>query len=87
MRKRATLVNQIRAEHTNNLLLDAGDVFSGTLYFNQYIGQVDMEFMNLLKYDAMTFGNHQFDLGSSSRWPLRFYLNLLKRSVFSIRKC
>ena len=64
--KRATLVNQIRAEHTNNLLLDAGDVFSGTLYFNQYIGQVDMEFMNLLKYDAMTFGNHEFDLGSSS---------------------
>lgn len=64
--KRATLVKQIRADHKNNLLLDAGDVFSGTLYFNQYTGQVDLEFMNLLKYDAMTFGNHEFDLGATS---------------------
>ncbi|WP_203332233.1 5'-nucleotidase C-terminal domain-containing protein [Planococcus beigongshangi] len=63
--KRVTLVNQIREENPNNLLLDAGDVFSGTLYFNTYEGQVDLEFMNLMKYDAMTFGNHEFDLGAS----------------------
>ncbi|MEK5214760.1 5'-nucleotidase C-terminal domain-containing protein [Psychrobacillus sp. FSL H8-0487] len=64
--KRATVVKQIRSEHKNNLLLDAGDVFSGTLYFNQYTGLADLEFMNLLKYDAMTFGNHEFDLGATS---------------------
>lgn len=61
---RVTLVNQIREEKPNNLLLDAGDVFSGTLYFNTFEGQADLPFMNLMKYDAMTFGNHEFDLGS-----------------------
>lgn len=64
---RATLIKQIRAEKPNNLLLDAGDVFSGTLYFNTFEGQADLPLMNLMKYDAMTFGNHEFDLGSSER--------------------
>ncbi|ANU10093.1 5'-nucleotidase [Planococcus antarcticus DSM 14505] len=64
---RATLVKQIREEKPNNLLLDAGDVFSGTLYFNAFEGQADLPLMNLMKYDAMTFGNHEFDLGSSER--------------------
>lgn len=63
---RATLVKQIRAENANNLLLDAGDVFSGTLYFNAFEGAADLDFMNLLQYDAMTFGNHEFDLGASA---------------------
>ena len=63
--KRVTLVNEVREENPNNLLLDAGDVFSGTLYFNEFEGQADLPFMNLMKYDAMTFGNHEFDLGSS----------------------
>ncbi|AQQ54242.1 bifunctional metallophosphatase/5'-nucleotidase [Planococcus lenghuensis] len=63
--KRVTVVEQLRAENPNNLLLDAGDVFSGTLYFNEFEGQADLAFMNLLQYDAMTFGNHEFDLGAS----------------------
>lgn len=62
---RVTLVKQIRAEKPNNLLLDGGDVFSGTLYFNEFKGQADLEFMNMMKYDAMTFGNHEYDLGGS----------------------
>lgn len=62
--KRVTLVKEIRKAKPNNLLLDAGDVFSGTLYFNAFEGAADLEFMNLMKYDAMTFGNHEFDLGS-----------------------
>ncbi|HSI66271.1 MAG TPA: metallophosphoesterase, partial [Planococcus sp. (in: firmicutes)] len=64
--KRVTLVNQIRQENPNNLLLDAGDVFSGTLYFNTFQGQADLEFMNYMQYDAMVFGNHEFDLGASA---------------------
>ncbi|WP_422123969.1 cell wall-binding repeat-containing protein [Planococcus sp. X10-3] len=64
--KRATLINNIRAEKANNLLLDAGDVFSGTLYFNQFEGEADLALMNYMQYDAMTFGNHEFDLGSSA---------------------
>ena len=63
--KRVTAVNEVRAKKPDALLLDAGDVFSGTLYFNEFLGQADVEFMNLMKVDAMTFGNHEFDLGSS----------------------
>ncbi|MEK3952566.1 S-layer homology domain-containing protein [Psychrobacillus sp. FSL K6-1464] len=63
--RRVTAVNEVRAVKPNSLLLDAGDVFSGTLYFNEFKGLADLEFMNLMKVDAMTFGNHEFDLGSS----------------------
>lgn len=64
--KRVTAVKEVRAKKPKALLLDAGDVFSGTLYFNEFQGQADVEFMNLMKVDAMTFGNHEFDLGSSA---------------------
>ncbi|HEY9570194.1 MAG TPA: metallophosphoesterase, partial [Metalysinibacillus sp.] len=47
--QRAALVKQLRAAHPNNLLLDAGDVFSGTLYFNEWKGKADLEIMNYLK--------------------------------------
>jgi 5'-nucleotidase / UDP-sugar diphosphatase len=63
--KRITAIKEVRAEKPDALLLDAGDVFSGTLYFNEFKRQADLEFMNLAGYDLMTFGNHEFDLGSS----------------------
>ncbi|MEK3978687.1 choice-of-anchor I family protein [Psychrobacillus sp. FSL K6-2836] len=63
--KLVTAVKEVRTAKPDALLLDAGDVFSGTLYFNEFLGQADLEFMNLMKVDAMTFGNHEFDLGSS----------------------
>lgn len=63
--KRVTAVKDYRSENPHALLLDAGDVFTGTLYFNEFQGMADLEFMNLMGYDAMTFGNHEFDLGSS----------------------
>lgn len=63
--KRVTAVKEVRTQKPDALLLDAGDVFSGTLYFNEFLGEADIEFMNLMKVDAMTFGNHEFDLGSS----------------------
>ncbi|MBD3922391.1 5'-nucleotidase C-terminal domain-containing protein [Paenibacillus sp. PR3] len=59
--RRVTAIKQARNDNT--LLLDAGDVFSGTLYFNKYDGLADLWFMNELGYDAMTFGNHEFDKG------------------------
>lgn len=68
--KRASIIKRLRQENPNNLLLDAGDVFSGTLYFNTYEGAVDLELMNYMDYDAMTFGNHEFDLGSSENGHL-----------------
>ncbi|MBE1556650.1 5'-nucleotidase C-terminal domain-containing protein [Sporosarcina limicola] len=63
--QRAALVKKLRGDHPSNVLLDAGDVFSGTLYFNEFKGQADLAFMNYLEYDAMTLGNHEFDLGLS----------------------
>lgn len=65
MPKRVTAVKEVRAAKPNSLLVDAGDVFSGTLYFNEFKGQADLSFMNLMGYDIMTLGNHEFDLGSS----------------------
>ncbi|WP_226679037.1 bifunctional metallophosphatase/5'-nucleotidase [Mesobacillus jeotgali] len=64
--KRITAIKQVREENANTLLLDAGDVFSGTLYFNEFLGLADLEFMNLAGYDAMTFGNHEFDKGTAT---------------------
>jgi len=64
--RKVTAVKEVRAKKLNALLLDAGDVFSGTLYFNEFKGQADLAFMNLMRYDVMTFGNHEFDLGSTS---------------------
>lgn len=61
--RRWTAIQDIRAETPNSILLDAGDVFSGTLYFNQYVGQADLGFMNEMGYDAMVPGNHEFDKG------------------------
>lgn len=61
--RRATLVRQIRAENPNVLLLDAGDVFQGTPYFNYYKGELDFQVMSKMGYDAMTLGNHEFDNG------------------------
>ncbi len=63
--KMVTAVKQVRTVKPDALLVSAGDVFSGTLYFNEFKGLADLEFMNLMKYDAMTFGNHEFDMGTS----------------------
>lgn len=58
-----TAINEYREDYPDSLLLNAGDVFSGTLYFNEFQGQADLALMNLMDIDAMTFGNHEFDLG------------------------
>ena len=62
---KATAIKEVRAEKPNSLLIDAGDVLTGTLYYNEFKGQADLEFMNLMGYDYMTFGNHEFDSGST----------------------
>ncbi|EAR00421.1 bifunctional metallophosphatase/5'-nucleotidase [Maribacter sp. HTCC2170] len=61
--RRATLVETIRTENPNTLLLDAGDIFQGTPYFNFYGGELEFKLMSKLKYDAATIGNHDFDNG------------------------
>lgn len=61
--RRATLVKELRKQLGNVLLLDAGDVFQGTPYFNRYKGALDYQLMSMVGYDAATLGNHDFDNG------------------------
>lgn len=60
---RASLIKQVRAEEEHVLLLDAGDIFQGTPYFNLYKGEPEIKAMTMLGYDACTIGNHDFDAG------------------------
>ena len=61
--RRATLVKRVRKENPNTLLIDAGDSFQGTPYFNFYKGEVEFKSMSMIGYDAATLGNHEFDNG------------------------
>ena len=61
--RRSALVKKIRAEEKNVLLLDAGDIFQGTPYFNLYGGELEIKLMSDMGYDAATMGNHDFDNG------------------------
>lgn len=61
--RRMSLIEQIRKKEKQVLLLDAGDIFQGTPYFNFYGGEVEMKAMSAMKYDAATIGNHDFDAG------------------------
>jgi 5'-nucleotidase len=60
---RAEIIEKIRREEENVLLLDAGDIFQGTPYFNIYKGEPEIKAMSSMKYDATTIGNHDFDAG------------------------
>jgi 5'-nucleotidase len=61
--RRASLIETIRKENSNVLLLDAGDVFQGTPYFNYFGGELEFKLMSMMKYDLCTMGNHDFDNG------------------------
>ncbi|SFE56602.1 bifunctional metallophosphatase/5'-nucleotidase [Roseivivax sediminis] len=62
------------------LLLDAGDMFQGSLFFTEYGGEIAAEFMNRLGYDAMAVGNHEFDNGPEG---LGEFLDLAEFPVLS----
>lgn len=61
--KRAALIAKIRKEEEHVLLLDCGDIFQGTPYFNFYGGELEFRLMSSMGYDAATLGNHDFDAG------------------------
>jgi 5'-nucleotidase len=76
--RRAAYVDKMRSENENVLLFDAGDFLQGTPYFNMFKGTVEIEAMNMLKYDAVTLGNHEFDYG------MDVLVNLVKKADFPI---
>lgn len=61
--RRKSLVDSIRKAEKNVLLLDAGDIFQGTPYFNIHGGELELKVMSQIGYDAATMGNHDFDAG------------------------
>src|SRR5947208_2228983 len=61
--RRATYVKRVRQENPNTLLLDSGDFFQGTPYFNFYHGEVEVKAMSAVGYDVVNIGNHDFDEG------------------------
>ncbi len=63
MAKRANKIKSIRNEGHEVLLLDAGDIFQGTPYYNVYHGALELKLMSEMGYDAATLGNHEFDDG------------------------
>ncbi len=78
---RATLIEEIRKESEHVLLLDAGDIFQGTPYFNYFLGEVEMKLMSKMGYDAATIGNHDFDGGIEN------LSNQLKAASFKMVNC
>jgi 5'-nucleotidase / UDP-sugar diphosphatase len=67
--RRKTLIDQLKAGKAADeeiMLVDAGDVFQGTLYFNKFKGAADLEFYNAMGYEAMAVGNHEFDAGQDT---------------------
>lgn len=61
--RRATLLRDLRTRDPQLLLVDAGDFSQGSTYYNLYHGDVEVGLMNVMKYDAVTIGNHEFDFG------------------------
>ena len=61
--RRAALIQKIRSQESNVLLLDSGDTFQGTPYFNFFGGELEFKLMSMMGYDASTMGNHDFDNG------------------------
>jgi len=57
----ATFVKQVRAENKNVILLDAGDINTGMAVSNLFKAEPDIKAYNAIGYDAVTFGNHEFD--------------------------
>lgn len=75
--ERATFVGSVRASNGNVLLLDAGDINTGTALSNMFKGEIDIKAYNMMKYDAVTFGNHEFD------GPLSLLESQMKQATFT----
>ena len=63
IRRIASLIKKIRSKEENVLLIDAGDIFQGTPYFNKFKGSLELKIMSQMGYLASTMGNHDFDNG------------------------
>lgn len=73
--RRFEMIQKIRSEEESVILLDAGDIFQGTPYFNKFGGVLEMKLMSKLGYDVATMGNHDFDGGMDGFVKAQDYAN------------
>jgi len=59
--ERAAYIKAVRAMNPQVLLLDAGDINTGSALSNMFYAEIDLKAYNMMAYDAVTFGNHEFD--------------------------
>lgn len=78
--RRGAFIDSIRAAHPNTLVVDAGDIVQGTLYFHLYKGEVEQKVLNELGYDVQILGNHEFDNGMEA---LRAMLSQAKPTLLA----
>lgn len=76
--RRASLIQSVRDQEEHVLLLDAGDIFQGTPYFNKFKGVLEMKTMAAMNYDIVTLGNHDFDIGMEA------YKSALSHASFQV---
>ncbi|RPI59283.1 MAG: hypothetical protein EHM44_12390, partial [Ignavibacteriales bacterium] len=62
----ATLVGMTKMTEPNVLFLHAGDISIGDVFFNKNIQIPELQILDAIGVDAMTLGNHEFDLGPST---------------------
>ncbi len=72
----ASLIRSMKPD----LILDAGDLFTGTFISDEFKGEPTIQAMNKIKYTAGTIGNHEFDYGQAA---LRMRLREAKFPVLS----
>ncbi len=73
-----TKLNELKENKPNSLILNAGDVFQGTLYYSLFKGEADAAVMNLISWDAYALGNHEFD---DSDEGLKSFLDMLDEDI------
>jgi len=76
--RRYAAIQEIRKSEPHLLLLDAGDFLQGTPYFNYFGGEVEIHLMNMMGYDVVALGNHEFDNGSAA------LAKKLKKACFTV---
>jgi 5'-nucleotidase len=78
--KAKEIAAEVRAANGNVLVLDAGDPFQGSMFYSHYKGKAELDAMNLVGYDAMAVGNHEFDDGAK---PLASFIDGARFPVIS----
>mgnify|MGYP003290225509 FL=1 len=61
--RRLALLEEQRKAHPDLMLFDCGDFSQGSPYYTMFKGEVEVKLMNMMKYDAVVLGNHEFDNG------------------------